>query len=64
MFFFPLENHGTSESLDATSGQVGDSETEKAKIKFVKKFKKATERLDNIISIIDEIVDTIEITDD
>lgn len=47
-----------------TSDEVGDSEPDKAKIKFVKKFKKATERLDNIISIIDEIVDTIEITDD
>ncbi|KAL1501070.1 hypothetical protein ABEB36_006468 [Hypothenemus hampei] len=35
-----------------------------AKKKFVKKFKKATERLDNIISIIDEIVDTIEIVED
>ncbi|XP_076258255.1 alg12 alpha-1,6-mannosyltransferase [Rhynchophorus ferrugineus] len=34
------------------------------KVLLAKKFKKATERLDNIINIIDEIVDTIEIVDE
>ncbi|VEN49431.1 unnamed protein product [Callosobruchus maculatus] len=37
---------------------------EEEKIAFVKKFKKANEKLDNILTIIDEIVDTIEVTDE
>ncbi|XP_066150076.1 dol-P-Man:Man(7)GlcNAc(2)-PP-Dol alpha-1,6-mannosyltransferase-like [Euwallacea fornicatus] len=50
---------------DKTSDNQVDDDLEKVtKQKFVNKFKKATERLDSIISIIDEIVDTIEITDD
>lgn len=34
------------------------------KLAFVKKFKKANEKIDDIMLIIDEIVDTIEITDE
>lgn len=37
---------------------------ESEKREFVKKFKKANEKLENIMTIIEEIVDTIEITDE
>ncbi|XP_023027637.2 alg12 alpha-1,6-mannosyltransferase [Leptinotarsa decemlineata] len=44
--------------------ETDDNSLEEEKIEFVKRFKKANEKLDNIMSIIDEIVDTIEITDE
>lgn len=53
------------DSLDFPTGKsVENSVLETQKLEFVKKFKKANEKLENIMTIIDEIVDTIEITDE
>lgn len=53
------------DSMDLPTGiSVENIVLEKQKLEFVKKFKKANEKLENIMTIIDEIVDTIEITDE
>lgn len=45
------------------SGEL-DSQFEDEKMAFLQKFKRANEKLEDIMMIIDEIVDTIEITDE
>ncbi|KAJ8928959.1 hypothetical protein NQ314_018411 [Rhamnusium bicolor] len=46
------------------SKQAKEHHIDEEKLAFIKRFKKANEKLDNILTIIDEIVDTIEITDE
>ncbi|ENN80093.1 hypothetical protein HUJ04_013073 [Dendroctonus ponderosae] len=57
-----------TEEISAAASEESASELnieqDASTLRAVKKFNRATERLDTIISIIDEIVDTIEITDD
>ncbi|KAG5887692.1 hypothetical protein JTB14_002013 [Gonioctena quinquepunctata] len=53
-----------STSEISTEEKIDKHELKEEKLAFVKRFKKANEKLDNIMSIIDEIVDTIEITDE
>ncbi|CAG9839928.1 unnamed protein product [Diabrotica balteata] len=54
---------GLDTELKADSENEGNN-YEDEKVAFYRKFKKANERLEDIMMIIDEIVDTIEITDD
>lgn len=58
----PLDSEESSET--GTGKSIEKDVLESEKIEFVKKFKKANEKLENIMTIIEEIVDTIEITDD
>ncbi|XP_072398528.1 uncharacterized protein [Diabrotica undecimpunctata] len=54
---------GLETELKTESENEGNN-YEDEKVAFYRKFKKANERLEDIMMIIDEIVDTIEITDD
>ncbi|CAH1169812.1 unnamed protein product [Phaedon cochleariae] len=59
-----LDVPSTTKYEDKLSKTDEDLLIKDEKIAFVKRFKKANEKLDNIMVIIDEIVDTIEITDE
>lgn len=54
----------SKEALQKTSKPEEEHILDEDKLAFIKRFKKANEKLDNILTIIDEIVDTIEITDE
>ncbi|XP_018569537.1 probable Dol-P-Man:Man(7)GlcNAc(2)-PP-Dol alpha-1,6-mannosyltransferase [Anoplophora glabripennis] len=54
----------SEEGLQKTSTPDEEHIFDEEKLAFIKRFKKANEKLDNILTIIDEIVDTIEITDE
>ncbi|KAJ8963154.1 hypothetical protein NQ318_018619 [Aromia moschata] len=60
----PVSSRGDESGTQIDKQKNEATQYDNDKLVFIKRFKKANEKLDNILTIIDEIVDTIEITDE